>query len=148
VRAEEVPMPDRGEARAMADQMLELITEMDAGERAKRELALGTPEFVARAVDVERIARMAFRWSQMQLQMAERAAERRARGELTDSVPLIDVQPRPLDVVLANWREAQLRLEVARPGSPEAQSASDDIERLREEYQIGFESKNGTAPAG
>ncbi len=73
--------------------------------------------------------------------MAERAAERRARGELTDAERLIDVQPRPLDVILSNWREAQLRLEIARPGSLEAQTASDDIERLREEYQSGFETK-------
>ena len=80
---EERSMPDRGEARAMVDQMLELIIQMNAAERAKRELALGTPEFVERALEVERIARMAFRWSQFQLQMAERAAERRARGELT-----------------------------------------------------------------
>lgn len=134
-------MPDRGEARAMVDQMLELIIQMNAAERAKRELALGTPEFVERALEVERIARMAFRWSQFQLQMAERAAERRARGELTDAERLIDVQPRPLDVILSNWREAQLRLKIARPGSLEAQTASDDIERLREEYQSGFETK-------
>jgi hypothetical protein len=136
-------MPDRGEARAMVDQMLELITEMNAAERAKRELALGTPEFIERAIEVERIARTAFRWSQMQLQMGERAAERRARGELTDTVRLIDVEPRPLDVVLSHWREAQLRLEIARPGSHEAQAAADDVERLREEYQAGFERKDG-----
>jgi hypothetical protein len=31
---------------------------------------------------------------------------------------LIDVEPRPIDRILANWREAQLRLEIAAPGSP------------------------------
>jgi hypothetical protein len=141
-------MPDRGEARAMVDQMLELIIAMNAAERAKRELALGTPEFTDRAIEVERIARIAFRWSQMQLQVAERAAERRARGELTDPVRLIDVVPRPLDVVLSHWREAQLRLEIARPGSAEAQAAAADVERLREEYQAGFEIKDDQQAVG
>jgi hypothetical protein len=42
-------------------------------------------------------------------------------------------------VILANWREAQLRLEIARPGSPEASSAADGIERLREEYHAAHE---------
>jgi hypothetical protein len=125
----------------MVDQMLELIIDMNAAERAKRELAMGTAEFMERAIEVERIARIAFRWSQLQLEMAERAALRRANGELTDMVRLIDVEPRPLDVILASWREAQLRLEISRPGSPEGQAASADIERLREEYQAGSELK-------
>jgi hypothetical protein len=132
----------------MVDQMLELIVEMNAAERAKRELLFGSPEFVERAVEVERIARVAFRWSQMQLQMAERAADRLARGEVTHPVRLIDVKPRPIDLILANWREAQLRLEIARPGSPEAQTAADDIERLREEYQVAFASRSEPARAG
>lgn len=127
---------DRSEARAMVNQMLELIGEMEVGERVKEALPLGTPEFVERAKEVERIARIVFRWSQMQLEIAEQAAHRRATGELTDMVRLIDVVPRPLDVILANWREAQVRLETARPGSYEALAAADDIEMLREEYQV------------
>lgn len=51
----------------------------------------------------------------------------------------IDVEPRPLDRILANWREAQLRFELATPGSPEAEAATADIERLREEYQATHE---------
>jgi hypothetical protein len=76
----------------------------------------------------------------MQLQVAEQAARRRESGELTGSEPLTNFEPRPLDIVLSHWREAQLRLEVAPLGSPEAQQAVDDIERLREEYQAGFVS--------
>ncbi len=70
-------MPDRGEARAMVDQMLELIIQMNAAERAKRELALGTPEFVERALEVERIAPWPFagrsfscRWPSERLNVA------------------------------------------------------------------------------
>jgi hypothetical protein len=124
----------------MVDQMLAWIDAMGAAERAKGELQLGSPEFVAKAREVEQLSRLAFRWAQMQLLMAERSAERRTRGELTDDVRLIDVKPRPLDVVLAHWREAQLRLELAPLGSPEALAASDAIEGIREEYQAGFEA--------
>jgi hypothetical protein len=55
------------------------------------------------------------------------------RGEQS-SAPLSEVIPRPLDRILAVWREAQLRFEIARPGSPEAAAAADEVERLREEY--------------
>ena len=131
-------MSDQGEAHALADQMLDWISAMQDAERAKHDLPLGSPEFVAKAVEVERISRLAFRWSQMQLQVAEAAARRRESGELTGNEPLANFQPRPLDTILSHWREAQLRLEVAQLGSPEAQQASDDIERLREEYQAGY----------
>lgn len=119
----------------MADQMLAIIAGLQEGEAAKRELILGTPEFLERAIEVEAIARLAFRWSQLQLQMAQVAT---ARGPSPDGVPLSEVEPRPLDVILMQWREAQLRLEIAVPGSPEASKAADDVERLREEYQGGF----------
>jgi hypothetical protein len=129
---------EQGEAHALADQMLAWISAMQDAESAKHELPLGSPEFVAKAVEVERISRLAFRWAQMQLQVAQHAAERRQRGELTGAVPLTDFRPRPLDLILAHWREAQLRLEVAPLGSQEAHQAAADVERLREEYQAGF----------
>ena len=123
--------------------MLEWISAMQDAERAKHDLPLGSPEFVAKAVEVEQISRLAFRWAQLQLQVAEAAAHRRENGELTGSEPLTSFEPRPLDTILSHWREAQLRLEVAPLGSPEAQRATDDIERLREEYQAGFVAQRG-----
>ena len=74
----------------------------------------------------------------MQRQLAETNA---VRGVSADAVPLSDVEPRRLDVVLTHWREAQLRLGIAEPGSREAQTAADDVERLRDEYQAGFQAK-------
>jgi hypothetical protein len=46
-----------------------------------------------------------------------------------------------MDVVLAAWREPQLRLEIATPGSSEAAAAAEAVERLREEYQATFDAK-------
>jgi hypothetical protein len=67
--------------------------------------------------------------------MALDARQRISKGKLPADVALIDVEPRRLDRILANWREAQFRLEIAALGSPEAEAATREIERLREEYQ-------------
>jgi hypothetical protein len=100
---------------------------------------MGSQEFIQAARDAEALSRMAFRWAQMQHQMA---LEVHGGGQMPD-VRLINVEPRPLDRVLAAWREAQLRLELAAPGSPESEAAVRDIERLREEYQAGHTARLG-----
>ncbi len=131
-------MPNRGEFRAITDQMMEIIDKLRVLEVDKRAVALGTPEFVRLAVAAEEQARLAFRWAQLQLQMVVETAARVARGEQAPDIHLVEVIPRPIDRLLADWREAQLRLEIARPGSAEAEAATNQIERLREEYQVSF----------
>ena len=140
-------MPDRGIFRATTDQMFEFLEQIQAHERAKQELPMGSPEFVQESRNVERLSRMVFRWAQLELQMAQEAESRVARGERPADVRLTNVQPRPLDRILANWREAQLRLEIATPGSEEAQAASEEIEHLREEYQVAHETVATKDPA-
>jgi hypothetical protein len=133
-------MPSRGEIRATTDQLLEIIDDLRTLERRKQTVAVGTPEFVDLAVKAADQAKLTFRWCQMQLEMAHEAAARLESGQETPNVHLIKVVPRPIDRILANWREAQFRLEIARPGSREAMSAADEIERLREEYQVAHEA--------
>jgi hypothetical protein len=132
-------MPQRGEFRATTDQMITLIDRLRGAEERKRRLPMGSPEFVDSARETVEIAQLVFRWSQMQLEMALSAESRVSRGENGVGVELIDVESRPIDRILANWREAQLRLEIAPPGSVEAESAASDIERFREEYQAAHE---------
>lgn len=110
--------------------MVERLAEL---EQTKRDLEVGSPRFVTMAEEVERVARIVFRWSQLELQQARDAAP----ASLTT---LTGVTPRPLDVILAAWREAQLRLEAAEPGSAESESAADDVVRLREEYRAAQQS--------
>jgi len=138
-------MPIRGEFRATTDQMLELIDELRALENRKRQLPMGSPEFIAVARDTANHARLVFRWAQMQEQMAVETGDRVERGELEPGVKLRTIEARPMDVILANWREAQLRLEISRPGSPEAQAAADDMERLREEHGMAFDTQRSGA---
>jgi len=130
-------MPQRGEFRATTDQMLEILEELTASERRKQAVTMGSDEFLAEAIEAEKLSRLAFRWAQLQLEMAQTVRARIEAGQLSADVRLIDVEPRPLDVILAQWREAQLRLEIAPLGSAEAEAAVRDIERLREEYQAG-----------
>ena len=132
-------MPNRGEFRATTDQLLDIIDELRRLEKSKQSTALGSPEFVELAVKAADQAKLTFRWCQMQLEMAHEAAARLQSGQETPNVHLIKQTPRPIDRILANWREAQFRLEIARPGSAEAMSAADDIERLREEYQVAHQ---------
>jgi hypothetical protein len=132
--------------------MLAIIDELRRVEEQKQALPIGTPEFIVAAKGAEELSRLAFRWAQMQLQMALETQDRIAAGQLSADTRLINVVPRPLDRILAHWREAQLRLEIAQPASPEAEAAARDIERLREEYQAAHElqvaSTDGTGSGG
>lgn len=140
------PLPDispprRSEIRAAADHMLELIAEVRGAEERKREVPLGSEAFVELAVRVAMGARVVSRWADLQLQLAQGIPFG------VEDVSISDVPPRPLERVLALWREAQIRLELAPPGSPAAAEAVDDIERLRNEYQTGFELRRGAGDA-
>jgi hypothetical protein len=119
------------ELRATADKMISMLERLQGIELAKQQLAAGSDEFVVLAEEAERLTRVVQRWSEHQLELA-----RTARRDLADErVKLADVRPRPLDRILADWREAQLRLETAEPGTPEALQAAINVERLRQEYQ-------------
>ena len=114
-------MPRRGEFRAFTDQMLEYIDQLRAAEERKRSVEVGSPDFLAAAEEASELSRLTFRWAQMELELARKV---RSEGEVVaPDVRLINVQPRALDLILAHWREAQLRFEMATPGSPEADGA-------------------------
>jgi len=134
-------MPQRGEFRATTDTMLKMIDALRASEERKRAVEVGSPDFLLAAQEAEELSRLAFRWAQMELQMALSAKGRIEAGQLAPDVRLKNVESRPLDRILAHWREAQIRLEIAAPGTPEAEAAARDIERLREEYQAGHEAR-------
>ena len=133
VPAKRKRIPRTGEIRAAADHMLELMDEVRQAEERKREVPLGSEAFVELAVRVATRARVVSRWADLQLQLAQSIPYG------VEDVSISDLRPRPLERVLALWREAQIRLELAPPGSPAAEQAVDDIERLRNEYQAGFE---------
>ena len=125
-------MTSNQELRATADKMLELIERLTAAERQKRDHEeVGSPAFVALAEESLDLARLVDRWAAHQLDLARRA------GALptSDGVRLIDVEPRQIHRILADWREAQMRFDAAPPGSSEAAHAKADADRLRDEYR-------------
>jgi len=124
---------DEGEIRATTDQMLDMVGRLATLERAKQEQSLGSDELVELAHEAEELSRVVFRWAGLQTQLAESSREQVARGELPRE-RIIDVAAQPLDRLLAQWREAQLRFELAKPGSEEAATASAEIESLREAF--------------
>jgi hypothetical protein len=137
-------MPRRGEFRATTDTMIELIEGLRGIEEDKRRAPLGSPEFLGLARETADAARLVFRWAQMQYELA--LSNDRVTPAGGSPVRLINVTPRPIDRILANWREAQLRLEIAQPGSPEAEAATADIEKYREEYQVAHETRIAEEP--
>ena len=135
-------MTDEHELRATSDHTFAILDRLGTIEKDKREVSIGSPEFVEMAAEVERLARILFRWSGLQMQLAKESSAAARRGEVLDQT-IEMMAPRALDKVLALWREAQIRLELAKPGSPEAEAAANDIERLREEYHDTTETKLG-----
>ena len=76
---------------------------------------------------------MAQRWAE--LQAAGRANKALAGDDgSAGSTPLNEVPARRLDVVLAEWRQAEMTQSLALPGSPEAEHAAEEVARLRSEY--------------
>jgi hypothetical protein len=125
-----VDVPFEEDARASSDRMLVLVDRLRGLEQQKRQHPMGSEPFLALAAEAEALSRLIFRWSQMQGALAEESPR---RGDASHAIR--DVQPRPIHRLLADWREAELRLLGATPGSPEAEAATDQIEALREEYR-------------
>ena len=125
-------MADESELRATSDSMLSMLDEVRGLESRKREHVVGTEEFAHLAWEVAELARVIVRWSELQLRQANEALTH----DGTEGVPLVDVPARRLDHVLADWRQAEMRLSQALPGSADAESAAAEVARLREEYSV------------
>jgi hypothetical protein len=110
--------------------MMDIIGRLRSVEAEKRRLRIGSPDFVTLANEAQELSRTVFRWSEIQMQLAEESELPGPSSRTIDDVP-----NRPLPRILAEWREADLRLQGALPGSTEAQAAAADVERFREEYR-------------
>jgi hypothetical protein len=125
--------------------MVALIKRMRSLEERKRQVAVGSAEFVELAREVDDLSRLIFRWSALQLEAAEQSVSQVNRGQM-EGVPIEAVEPRPLDEILAAWREAQLRFELAVPGSRDAVAVAAEVERLRHEFHAAEEERRSTRP--
>jgi uncharacterized protein (UPF0335 family) len=122
------------ELRSASDKMLEILDRLRRLEEEKRSVEVGTPEFAAMATEAEGLSRDVFRWSQLQDDLAHASKTRRKTGEVSGR-PIEALSPRPLHRILADWREAEVRLQRLAPGSRAANATIRAIERFRDEYQ-------------
>jgi hypothetical protein len=123
-------MTNERELRATSDLMLEQLSRLRLAEEAKRRLVPGTREFAELAFEVVERSRTTLRWAEIQLRQANASL---AEPGVAPS-PLVDVRARRLDQVLAEWRQAEIRLSQAIPGA-DADEAAALVDRLREEYR-------------
>lgn len=124
---------DAGALRATSDRLLQLVDEVAAAERGKRMIPAGSTEFVTAANDVAVLVRRLARWADRERELATRTVDAAASGDL-ERVAIESVEPRPAHRILADWRDAAIRYELAPRDSAERARAMDDFTRHREEY--------------
>jgi hypothetical protein len=124
--------PTDEELRLTSDNFLARVERLQALEEQKRELA--PAETAAMAREVEALTREVLEWAKRQSTLADQAATR----EGSDGPPIAVVPPRDLHIILAEWRDAERRLEGQNPGTAAYESARADVDRLRDEYARAY----------
>lgn len=124
--------------KTASDSLLATLDELYALENTKRELTPGSREFVELAGRIEQLARSVLTETRRQEAFAQRAERSRGTPDEVDR-PLEDVPPRPIQIILAEWRQAErLQAGVENP-SPAYDQLQADIRRLRREYRRATE---------
>jgi hypothetical protein len=127
------------ELRVTSDRLLQTLDQLEALENEKRSLKPDSPRFAKLAHEVERLAAEAFAQTHAQQALGERARAAEAQG--VELPPIAEsTLMRPLQVILAEWRDAERRLQLAEPDSAEHSAAAGDVGRLREEYHGAYKA--------
>jgi hypothetical protein len=126
---------DEVELRIASDNFLTRVERLHALEEQKRELPPAETAELAR--EVELLTREILEWATRQTDLAEAvAADADAHTRSISTTP-----PRALNVVLADWRAAERRLEGEQPATAGWESARADIDRLRDEYARAYHAQ-------
>ena len=126
---------DEAELRVASDNFLTRVERLHALEEQKRELPPVETAELAR--EVELLTREILEWATRQTDLAESVA---ADAD-ADTRPISTTPPRALNVVLAEWRAAERRLENEKPATAGWGSAPADIDRLRDEYARAYHAQ-------
>lgn len=125
------------ELRITSDSFLALVERLQALEEQKRELPAEDAADIAR--EVEELTKEVLAWAERQTDLAEKAA---ASPSTSTGTPIAVVPPRPLHVVLEDWRSAERRLASERPGTAGFESIRAEIDRLRDEYARAYSAQS------
>ena len=126
---------DEAELRVASDNFLTRVERLHALEEQKRELPPVETAELAR--EVELLTREILEWATRQTDLAESVAA----DANADTRPISTTPPRALNVVLAEWRAAERRLETEKPATAGWESARADIDRLRDEYARAYHAQ-------
>jgi hypothetical protein len=132
---------DTGQAlRATSDALLRDLEVLATIEEEKRSLEPGDPRLVQLAARIEEIAQRVLVGSVRQRKLTEVVSDQVEAGSPDAPNGPIGDTPRPMQVILAEWREAERRLVAADPGSAEAAEAEAIVSSLRDEYRRAHEA--------
>jgi hypothetical protein len=128
--------------RATSNAFLHELGRLHDLEVKKRQIEPGTEEFSAIAREVETLANELMNVSAQQTELALKAEVHGPDGDGTlDLSPIESVAPiRQVHEVLADWRDAERRLQDAEQASPDFISIRAEVVRLREEYRRAVEA--------
>lgn len=134
-------MPDTGHAlRETSDALLRDLEALSILEDEKRQIAPGDPRLVDLATQIEQIAGRVLLTSARERELTVRIQEAAEAGSPAAPDSSIDETPRSISAILADWREAERRLEAAADGTAEAREAEVMVDRLRDEYRQAHEA--------
>jgi hypothetical protein len=125
--------------RATSDATLSDLDALQALEQEKRTIEPGDPQLVKIAARIEHLASRVLGASVEQLHLTERVHHLVRTGSPDAPDGPIQDSKREMREILADWRDAERRADLAQPDSPDALAAAADIERLRLEYRDAFE---------
>jgi hypothetical protein len=128
--------------RVNSDALLATIDRLRDLEVEKRGVAPGSGRFLELADEIRRLASGVLDTSDLQRELAEasNAVAEAGRPDLVQT-PIDAIRPvREVQVVLAQWRDAERRLSAAREGSEEATSIELEVSRLRDEYRRSLDA--------
>ena len=123
--------------RITSDNFLTRVERLHALEEQKRELPAA--EMVAMADEVECLTREILDWAVRQAELARTVAS----AEAGANRPIAIIPPRPLSIVISEWRASERVLDGQEPGTAAWESARADVERLREEYARAYRARMG-----
>ena len=126
--------------RQTSDALLRDLDVLVTIEEEKRSLDPGDPRLVELAARIEEIARRVLDSTTRQHDLT-RVANRQVAAGSPDAPELpIDAVPRPIQAILADWRDAERRAAAAEDGSADAAEAAALVERFRMEYRAAHEA--------
>ena len=127
---------DTGQAlRETSDALLRDLEVLATIEEEKRSLEPGDPRLVQLASRIEAIAQRVLVGSVQQRKLTEVVSDQVEAGSPNAPNGSIEDTPRPMQAILAEWREAERRHAAAAPGSAEAAEAEAIVASLRDEYR-------------